>query len=113
MNNWSSFYPHSGRCLRVNFSFSISDILNILLSWSAQYGAEFRGPWRIETLSMRPIIEADLKSYDQNNWSTDVSARAGVEFEKFQVLRRKLQILAVYYNGYTPSGQFYTDRVKY
>jgi hypothetical protein len=48
---------------------------------------------------MRPIIAADLKSYDQNNWSTDVSARAGVEFEKFQVLRRKLQILAVYYNG--------------
>ena len=62
---------------------------------------------------MSPIIAADLKNYDQNNWSTDVSARAGVEFEKFQVLGRKLQILDEYYNGYTPSGQFYKDRVEY
>jgi hypothetical protein len=84
-----------------------------LRTWSAQYGVEFRSPWRIEALSMRPIFAADLKNYDQNNWSTDISARAGVEFEKFQVLGRKLQILAEYYNGYTPSGQFYKDKVEY
>jgi hypothetical protein len=84
-----------------------------LRTWSAQYGAEFRSPWRIEALSMRPIVAVDMKNYDQNNWSTDVSARAGVEFEKFQILGRKLQILAEYYNGYTPSGQFYKDRVEY
>jgi hypothetical protein len=84
-----------------------------LRTWSAQYGVEFRSPWRIEALSMRPILAADIKNYDQNNWSTDISARAGVEFEKFQVLGRRLQILAEYYNGYTPSGQFYKDKVEY
>lgn len=81
--------------------------------WSAQYGIEFRSPWRIDFASMRPIVAADIKHYDENNWSTDVSARAGVEFENLKVLGRKLQILAEYYNGYTPSGQFYKDKVEY
>ena len=81
--------------------------------WSTQYGIEFRSPWRFDFASMRPIIAADLKNYQENNWSTDVSARAGVEFENLKVLGRKLQILAEYYNGYTPSGQFYRDKVEY
>jgi len=81
--------------------------------WSAQYGLEFRSPWRIDFAAMRPIIAADIKNYDENKWSTDVSARAGVEFENLQVLGRKLQILAEYYNGYSPSGQFYKDKVEY
>ncbi|WP_333872956.1 DUF1207 domain-containing protein [Methylobacter sp.] len=81
--------------------------------WSAQYGIEFRSPWRIDFASMRPIVAADIKHYDENNWSTDVSARAGVEFENLQVLGRKLQILAEYYNGYSPSGQFYKEKIEY
>jgi len=81
--------------------------------WSAQYGIEFRSPWRMDFASMRPIVAADIKHYDENNWSTDVSARAGVEFENLQVLGRKLQILVEYYNGFTPSGQFYKDKVEY
>ncbi|MGZ8159677.1 MAG: DUF1207 domain-containing protein [Methylobacter sp.] len=84
-----------------------------LKTWSAQYGIEFRSPWRIDFASMRPIVAADIKNYEENNWNTDISARAGVEFENLQVLGRKLQILAEYYNGYTPSGQFYKDKVEY
>jgi len=84
-----------------------------LKPWSAQYGVEFRSPWRIDFLSMRPIVAADIKHYDENNWSTDVSARAGVQFDNSQVLGRKLQILAEYYNGFTPSGQFYKNKVEY
>ncbi|MDI1278263.1 DUF1207 domain-containing protein [Methylobacter sp.] len=81
--------------------------------WSAQYGIEFRSPWRMDFASMRPIVAADIKHYDENNWSTDISARAGVEFENLQVLGRKLQILVEYYNGFTPSGQFYKEKVEY
>jgi Protein of unknown function (DUF1207) len=81
--------------------------------WSAQYGIEFRSPWRIDFASLRPVIAADIKNYDENNWSLDISARAGVEFENLQVLGRKLQILAEYYNGYSPSGQFYKEKVEY
>ena len=81
--------------------------------WSAQYGVEFRSPWRMEFAAMRPIIAVDLKNFEENKWNTDVSARAGVEFENLQVLGRKLQLLVEYFNGYSPSGQFYNDKVEY
>ncbi|MDP1667274.1 MAG: DUF1207 domain-containing protein [Methylobacter sp.] len=81
--------------------------------WSAQYGLEFRSPWRMELASMRPVIAVDVKNHEENNWNYDVSARAGVEFENLQVLGRKLQILAEYYNGFSPSGQFYKEKVEY
>ncbi len=81
--------------------------------WSTQYGIEFRSPWRLDFASLRPIIAADFKNFDENNWSTDISARAGVEFSNLQLLDRKLQILVEYFNGYTPSGQFYKNKVEY
>lgn len=81
--------------------------------WSAQYGAEFRSPWRIGSSPMRPIIAVDIKNHEQNRWNTDVSAKAGVEFDNLQVLGRKLQILAEYYNGFSPTGQFYKEKVEY
>lgn len=81
--------------------------------WSAQYGIEFRSPWRMDFGGMRPIAGADFKNYEENDWSTDISARAGVEFENMQVLGRKFQILAEYFNGYSPSGQFYNDKIEY
>jgi len=84
-----------------------------LKPWSAQYGIEFRSPWRLEFASMRPIIAADIKNFEENRWSTDISARAGFEFDNLQVLDRKLQVLIEYYNGYTPSGQFYKNKVEY
>jgi hypothetical protein len=84
-----------------------------LKPWMAQYGVEFRSPWRIDFASMRPIIAADIKNFQENNWNMDLSARAGFEFENLQVLGRKLQILAEYYNGYTPSGQFYKNKIEY
>lgn len=84
-----------------------------LKRWSTQYGVEFRSPWRLEFAAMRPIIAADIKNYQENDWSTDISARAGVEFDNSKVLGRKLQILVEYFNGYTPSGQFYKDKVEY
>jgi hypothetical protein len=84
-----------------------------LKTWSAQSGVEFRSPWRIDLASIRPIVAVDLKNFQENNWSTDVSARAGVEFEQLQVLSRKFQLMGEYYNGFTPSGQFYKNKVEY
>jgi hypothetical protein len=81
--------------------------------WSIQYGLEFRSPWRLELASMRPVIAVDVKNHEENNWNYDVSARAGVEFENLQVLGRKLQIMGEYYNGFSPSGQFYKEKVEY
>lgn len=81
--------------------------------WSVQYGLEFRSPWRMKLALMRPIFGVDIKNHEENNWNYDVSARAGVEFENLSVLGRKLQIMAEYYDGFSPSGQFYKEKVEY
>ena len=81
--------------------------------WMTQYGIEFRSPWRMEFGSMRPIVAADFKNYQENNWSTDASVRAGVEFGNLQALGRKLQLLIEYFNGNSPSGQFFKNNVEY
>ncbi len=86
---------------------------NALKIWSVQYGAEFRSPWRLALASMRPIVAVDIKNHEEDNWNYDVSARAGVQFENLQVIGRKLQILAEYYNGHSPSGQFYREKIEY
>ncbi|CAA9890620.1 conserved hypothetical protein [Candidatus Methylobacter favarea] len=84
-----------------------------LKPWSAQYGIEFRSPWRMDFAMMRPVAAADFKNFEQNNWSTDISARAGVQFDSLNVLGRNLQILAEYFNGHSPSGQFYNEKIEY
>lgn len=81
--------------------------------WSVQYGAELRSPWRIDLAAMRPIMAVDLKNHEQNNWRTDVSARAGVQFENFQTFGRKLQFMLEYFSGNSPTGQFYLHKVEY
>ncbi len=81
--------------------------------WMTQYGIEFRSPWRLDFAPLRPIIAADFKNFQENNWNTDASVRAGVEFDNLQVLGRKLQILVEYFNGNSPSGQFLRNNVEY
>ncbi len=81
--------------------------------WMVQYGAEFRSPWRIGSAPVRPILAADFKNFQENNWSTDISARAGIEFENLQVLGRKLQLLFEYFDGHSSSGQFFKNKVEY
>lgn len=81
--------------------------------WSVQYGLEFRSPWRMELAQMRPILAVDIKNHEQNSWNADVSARAGIQFDNFQTFNRKLQFLFEYFNGYSPTGQFYREKVEY
>ncbi|WP_442499143.1 DUF1207 domain-containing protein [Methylobacter sp. sgz302048] len=84
-----------------------------LKPWSVQYGIEYRSPWRLDFGAMRPIAAVDLKNYEENDWQTDVSARAGVQFENLDVMGRHFQILLEYFNGHSPSGQFYVNKMEY
>jgi hypothetical protein len=83
-----------------------------LKPWSAQYGAELTSPWPSRQSRWRPIAAVDVQHREENNWGADVSARAGIQIEGV-LLTRKLQILFEYFNGHSPNGQFYTDRIKY
>jgi len=80
--------------------------------WSIQYGLELTSPWPSRPSRWRPIAAVDVQHHQENNWSTDVSARAGIEIDGV-LLTRKLQFLLEYFNGHSPNGQFYKDRVQY
>jgi hypothetical protein len=80
---------------------------------AAQYGFEYHGPRIIPSVGMTPIVALDLQNRENNNWSLDISARAGVQFEDPAALSRRVQLLFEYYNGHTPNGQFFNERVQF
>jgi hypothetical protein len=84
-----------------------------LAPWSAQYGVEVKSPWTLFGGRVRPVGGLDLQQREQNDWRADVSLRAGIQFENLPILNRTLQLLFEYFNGYSPNGQFYRDRIEY
>jgi len=80
--------------------------------WKTQYGMELQSPKRLYG-SIRPVAYADFQTNEQNKWATNISIRGGLQFENLRILDRKLQLLAEYYDGYSPNGQFYlTTRIQ-
>ena len=79
---------------------------------SAQWGAEFRSPWPGDAAPFRPIAAVDVQNREENNWNSDVSVRAGLEF-KSVLMTRNLQILLEYFRGHSPNGQFYQQKIDY
>ncbi len=79
---------------------------------SVEYGAELTSPWPSRPSRWRPIAAVDVQQHQENDWSPDVSARAGIEIDGV-LLTRKLQFLLEYFDGHSPNGQFYKDRVQY
>jgi hypothetical protein len=79
----------------------------------AQAGVEFRSPWTLWQGWLRPVAGVDLQWRAENNWNTDLSVRAGLQFENVSLLSRNLQLLAEYYKGHSFDGQFFTESVEY
>jgi len=79
---------------------------------SLQTGLELRSPWPGPAAKVRPIAAADVQYREQNQWAADVSLRAGLEFQRW-LGTRNLQLLVEYFQGHSPNGQFYTDRIDY
>ena len=76
-------------------------------------GVEFRSPKTFLNGTLRPLAAVDVQHREQNDWQTDLSARAGVQFEKLPLFDRRIQLLLEYFNGYSPNGQFYRDKIEY
>jgi len=84
-----------------------------LAPWSAQYGAEVRSPWTLLDGTLRPLAALDIQHREENDWQTDLSLRASIQFEKLPFFDRKLQFMLEYFNGHSPNGQFYRDKIEY
>jgi len=80
--------------------------------WSLQYGAEFASPWPSRNAGWRPIAAVDFQHREENEWSMDFSARAGVQLDGV-LASRNMQILFEYFFGHSPNGQFFKSKIEY
>jgi Protein of unknown function (DUF1207) len=78
-----------------------------------QGGVELRSPWTFLGGALRPLAALDVQFREQNDWHADISLRAGVQFEKLPIYDRRIQLLVEYFNGYSPNGQFYQEKIEY
>jgi Protein of unknown function (DUF1207) len=84
-----------------------------LKPWGTQGGVEFRSPQTFWGGRIRPVAAFDVQNHQENDWQADLSARAGIQFESVRVLGRNLQLLVHYFNGNSPDGQFYKQKIQY
>jgi hypothetical protein len=77
--------------------------------------------WGIELVStrtflggrLRPVAYGDFQCNERTNWQIGQSIMAGVQFENARIGDRQVQLLAEYYGGPSPDGQFYTQRASW
>jgi hypothetical protein len=84
-----------------------------LKPWGSQAGVEFRSAQTFWGGRIRPVAALDVQNHQENAWRADLSARAGIQFESVRVLGRNLQLLLHYFNGNSPDGQFYKQKIEY
>lgn len=77
--------------------------------------------WGVELVStqtflggrLRPVAYGDFQCNERTNWEIGRSIMAGVQFENARIGDRQIQLLAEYYAGPSPDGQFYPQRVSW
>ena len=81
--------------------------------WSVQYGLEFISPWpsRDRRLAARSPPRT-CSSARRTAGRCDLSLRAGIQIDGV-LASRNLQLLLEYFQGHSPNGQFYKDKIEY
>jgi hypothetical protein len=113
VNNLFSYHLPAGFRIYAGGGYIFHKDPSDLDPWSTQAGMEFRSPWFWLKGALRPVAAVDVQNRQESNWSTDVSARAGIQFENPDFFSRKLQLLFEYFNGKSPNGQFYESNIEY
>ncbi len=80
---------------------------------TSQLGAELTSPWTLWDGKVRPVAYADLQANARSNWKIASSVMAGIQFENARIGDRKLQLLAEYFSGPSPNGQFYNQNTEW
>ena len=84
-----------------------------LKRWSTQVGAELESPLAFLGELARPLAAVDVQNREETDWDSDVSVRAGFQLESPTFKSAKLQLLAEYYDGHSPNGQFFERTIQY
>lgn len=75
-------------------------------------GVEYRGR-NIIWNNGRWLAAVDIKSWQQHDWTPDISLAIGSEFGPTQPGRRRMRVMLEGYRGHNPHGQFYDSRIYY
>ncbi|MFW6080647.1 MAG: DUF1207 domain-containing protein [Desulfosalsimonas sp.] len=74
--------------------------------WGYQAGIEYRGTREI-LFGSTTIAGLDVKGWQQIDWTPAYSFKAGLDFQNLGSSGRSIQVMAEYYNGFIPFGQYY------
>ncbi|HET9962945.1 MAG TPA: DUF1207 domain-containing protein [Nitrospiraceae bacterium] len=80
---------------------------------TTQWGMELTSPKTYLEGRLRPVAYADFQANERANWTIARSIMAGFQFENARIGDRQIQLLAEYFAGPAPDGQFYTSRVEW
>ncbi len=81
-----------------------------------QWGFEARAPAMrtsvlvpfLDRLIITPVLSADFKSAEEHSWIIDTNVLGGFEWSRTGS-RRRFRIMATYFHGYNPYGQFFIN----
>jgi len=79
---------------------------------TVQGGMEYYGTDNF-LLEGRIVGALDLKCTQENNWPLNASFKAGVQFDGPDPHGRSIRFLLEGYDGFSPYGQFYNNRMRY
>ncbi|MGH0030957.1 MAG: DUF1207 domain-containing protein, partial [Myxococcota bacterium] len=78
---------------------------------SIQAGAELRSPIAFLDDLVRPVAAFDYQSTEENDWREELSTVAGFEIANPEVSDLRLMLLASWFKGNSPNGQFWERRI--
>ncbi len=81
-----------------------------LKRWTIQGGAELRGG--DSPAYFRPVAGLDMTWKQQHPGHSNVSVKAGVEMGKPAPRDRRLRVMAEFYDGFSPYGQFFNEKLR-
>lgn len=82
-----------------------------LKPWNIHSGAELRGG--DSPAFFRPVAGLDVMWKQQYSTEYNFSVKAGLEIGKPAMRDRHIRLLAEFYDGYSPYGQFFNEKIRY
>ncbi|MBK8871562.1 MAG: DUF1207 domain-containing protein [Elusimicrobia bacterium] len=79
--------------------------------WNFHSGTELRGGK--SSAFFRPVAGLDLMWKKQHPGAINTSLKVGLEMGKPALRDRHLRFLAEFYDGYSPYGQFFDEKMRY
>ncbi len=81
--------------------------------WGVHLGAEYYGPRRYFGGTASWIAGIDGKAWEEYDYDTDLSIKAGLSFGGRYLWQHHLQIVLEWYDGHANSGVFYEEKLRY